>query len=163
MKYGWQTEGMFGSLDPQVAGEHFDALIEKYNEHLTPDEILADARSSRSPLHKGFEWDDAIAAEKHRKRTAKTMVQNLVPLKNGKKQRTRAFVFVHHDKHGRKVFINVRSAMGRPDMRDQVIAASLKQLERWIGAYGGQVEMRFVAKSVDRLRRRIQAELMAMV
>lgn len=163
MKYAWGRKGMYPEIDAQVAGEHFEALVEKFEEHLTADEILADARNTRSPLHKGFEWDENAAAEKYRRGQARNMINTLVPVKGGKPQKTRAFVFVRHGKHGRKVYMNIRSAMGRPEMRDQVIEQAVKQLNSWIGRWGGQRELRFVAGRVEALRKRMQAEIMAMV
>jgi hypothetical protein len=84
-------------------------------------------------------------------------------MKAGKIQKTRAFVFVRHAKHERKVFMPVRSAMGRPDMRDQLIENAYRQLNSWMSHYGGRPELRFVSGRVEALKKRIQAELMAMV
>ena len=162
MRYAWARQNLF-KLDANVVGEHIESLVEKYNEHLTADEILADARATRSPIHDAFEWDDSVAAEKFRRRQARALVISLVPMKGTKKMRTRAFVFVRHAKHERKVYMPVRSAMGRPDMRDQLIENAYRQLDQWMTHYAGRPELRFVAGRVASLKKRIHAELMAMV
>ena len=43
-QYAWLQRGFFGDLEAQVAGEHLESLVEKFDEHLTAEEILADAR-----------------------------------------------------------------------------------------------------------------------
>lgn len=162
MRYEWARRGLF-KLDAQVVGEHIETLVEKYNEHLTADEILADARKRTSPINSAFEWDDTVAAEKYRLRQARALVISLCPVKGGKRQKTRAFVFVRHSRYERKVFMPVRSAMGRPDMRDQLIENALRSLNNWMGTYGARPELRFMSGRIESMKRRIQSELMAMV
>lgn len=160
-RYDWLMKGLAGDVDPQVAGEHIESLIEKYQEHLTCDEILADARKTSSPIHNVFEWDDTTAAEKHRRNQASSMMAGLV-IKNKRQQKTRAFVFVQiPGENRRKSYIPLRSAMGRTELREQVIKQALKPLERWIASYGGRSELSFVKKRVEQLRQRIEAELLA--
>lgn len=158
MKYDW---GMIHSeVDAQVVGEHIEALIEKYKEHLTNEEILADARSARSPLHKCFNWDDTDAAEKYRHRQAKRLLKHLVS-KTANERKTRAFVFVQMPGGGAKSYIPLRSAMGRPELRDQLLDNAVKPLERWLKVYGDRTDMGSVKKRVEQLRRAINAELLS--
>lgn len=42
------------------------ALADKNGGRLTPEEVVAAARATDSPLHSSFEWNDRRAAEKHR-------------------------------------------------------------------------------------------------
>ena len=44
----------------------------------TPSSILEYARNENSELHKCFEWDDTVAAEKYRLQQARNIVCNLV-------------------------------------------------------------------------------------
>lgn len=156
-RYAWSRPSLHGTLDPQVAGEHLESLVEKYAEHLTSEEILADARRAHSPLHKAFEWDDSEAAEKHRRLTAKSIVGSLV-VRTKNKKRTRAFVFVKVPKHGRKCYMPVRSAMAQPDLKAQVIEQAYRRLEQWIGTYGGSRALSSLTRDVERLRRKIEVE-----
>lgn len=158
-QYAWQNPGFFGELEAQAAGEHLESLVEKFDEHLTADEILADARRTHSPLHGVFLWRDDEAAEKQRMQTARRIINSLVvKSKKGARRKTRAFVFVHMPKHGRKCYVPVRSAMARPELKQQVIEQAYKRLEQWIGAYGGDRAFRTIAKDVERLRRKIEIE-----
>lgn len=48
----------------------------------TPSSILEFARNENSELHKCFEWDDTVAAEKYRLQQARNIAKgNLVPIK----------------------------------------------------------------------------------
>jgi hypothetical protein len=49
----------------QAVGERLEALRKKAAA-LTPELVLSDAKSTRSPLHRYFEWDDTLAAQKYR-------------------------------------------------------------------------------------------------
>jgi hypothetical protein len=162
IRYAWSRPKLHGELDAQVAGEHLESLVEKYNEHLTSEEILADARRAQSPLHEAFEWDDSTAAEKQRRSTARGIIGSLVvKTKNSdpkKRRQTRAFVFVKVPKHGRKCYMPVRSAMAQPELKAQVIEQAYKRLEQWIGLYGGSRALSSLTKDVERLRRKIEVE-----
>ena len=152
-------------LDAQRIGEHLDELIDNSHEAVGTEEILADARHARSPLHTAFEWDENVAAERFRRKQAKALVGNLVVEKDGTPTRTRAFVYVSHPEHeGRHVYLNVRSAMARPEFREQVIEQAIHSLERWLNFYGPQLgQRRNLVQDVNRLRAKIQRELMAVI
>lgn len=166
MRYAFGLQSLNGiDLDAQKIGEHIEALIDKSHEHVGPDELLADARKTHSPLHKAIEWDENAAAEKWRRKQIKGLVKNLHVAKGGKATKTCAFVYVSHPEHdGKNVYLNVRSAMGRPEFREQVILKAVAQLTRWLNFYGPQLGRRkMLLKDVERLKGRIQRELMAAV
>jgi hypothetical protein len=152
-------------LDPQTIGDHIDGLIDRSNEHVGTDEILADARKTSSPMHKAFEWDENKAAERFRHKQAKALLGNLVVEKNGQPTKTRAFVYVAHPEHdGKHVYLNVKSAMGRPEFREQVVQQAVNSLNRWLNFYGPQLGRRSaLIKDVDRLKAKITRELMAVL
>lgn len=51
-----------------------DAICEKHG-RVTVDDVLASARTPKSPLHKFFEWDDSRAGEQWRRHQALNMIQ----------------------------------------------------------------------------------------
>ena len=66
--------GLYKNIDAnKVATE-----IQKIGENATPQEIVDRARDKDSELHKCFEWDDSIAAEKYRLVQARYVVHHLV-------------------------------------------------------------------------------------
>lgn len=164
MRYDW-FGAMFKDIDPQVAGEHIESLVEKYKGHLTADEVLADARNARSPLHSAFEWDENAAAEKWRRKQAKTLVNTLVIKQKGKntdretkRKSTRAFVFVHVEKHGKNVYVPLRSAVAQPELKAQLIEKAYRELESWARRWGGHSALKSMTRDVERIRRRIEVE-----
>src|SRR5262245_25357343 len=136
-RYAFRIPRHGPDVDAQVIGEFIEELIDAKNEHVTHEELIAAARKSDSPLRPCFTFDDAEAAAKWRKREAKELVKNIHTEKDGKLTRTRAFVYVHHPKHeGRKVLLTTRSAMARPEFREQVIAQAVHLLQRQLTYWG---------------------------
>lgn len=66
-------EGLFKGDAQKVANEIFEI-----GEEVTPSQILEKARDKTTELHKCFEWDDSVAAEKYRLHQARQVVCNLV-------------------------------------------------------------------------------------
>lgn len=50
----------------------------------SPEEVLKKARNKKSELHKCFEWDNSIAAEKYRLQQARFLICNLVVVTENK-------------------------------------------------------------------------------
>jgi hypothetical protein len=54
------------SADAQAIGERLMEITEENSGRLRPDDVVEDARDPRSPMHPHFEWDNNVAADKHR-------------------------------------------------------------------------------------------------
>jgi hypothetical protein len=163
-RYQWRIEGgFFDDVDPQVAGEHLDELIDKRNEHVTADELVADGKKSDSPIHKCFTWDDTVAAHKWRKKEAKMLTSQLMSKTPGHRA-TRSFCWVHHPKHGgKKVLMSRRSAGARAEFKGQLQQQGLMNLKRSLGymeqAYGGTPGLNAVFRDVKALRKKVEKQL----
>ena len=72
----FRVNGIFGKLIPKDALRELRRLKRKYG-RLTPEIVLDSARSTKSPLHDMFEWDDAVAAEKYRLSQARNLILNI--------------------------------------------------------------------------------------
>ena len=72
----WRTPGIF-KADPQKVCDELKDLGDEF----TPDEIVEKAKNSATELHKCFEWDNDVAAEKYRLHQARMITSNLVFLK----------------------------------------------------------------------------------
>ena len=66
--------GIYANVDAQKVAEEIVSI----GESASPKEILEKARDEKTELHKAFEWDDTIAAEKYRLDQARHVVQCLV-------------------------------------------------------------------------------------
>lgn len=53
------------------------SLAQAHGGFLTVDDVLQDARNASSPIHKNFEWNDTIAAEKYRRDQARTLIESV--------------------------------------------------------------------------------------
>lgn len=71
MQAEWKIKGIYKADAQKVADEIGDGKV-------TPQEVLEKARDKNSELHKCFEWDDSIAAEKYRLQQARAIIVNLV-------------------------------------------------------------------------------------
>ena len=77
--------------DAQKCAEEIMTLGDK----ITPDEVLEKARDENTELHKCFEWDDNVAAEKFRKIQARDVIRFIV-IKEEKKPEDRPQIKVFH-------------------------------------------------------------------
>lgn len=71
MQAEWKVKGLYKADAQKVADEIGSGQI-------TPQEVLEKARDVNSELHKCFEWNDSIAAEKYRLQQARSIIINLV-------------------------------------------------------------------------------------
>jgi len=71
MQAEWKVKGLYKADAQKVADEIGSGQI-------TPQEVLEKARDVNSELHKCFELDDSIAAEKYRLQQARSIIINLV-------------------------------------------------------------------------------------
>ena len=62
--------------DPNIAAKVFEELSESVG--LTPESLLDASRDEDAPLHKEFEWDDSVAAEKYRVTQAGHLIRSIV-------------------------------------------------------------------------------------
>ena len=77
MEAEWRIRSLFKADASKVADEiGYDKV--------TPQEVLDKARDENTELHKCFEWDDSVAAEKYRLRQASDIIRNLVFIKKKK-------------------------------------------------------------------------------
>jgi len=66
MQAEWKIKGIYKADAQKIADEIGDNKI-------SPQELLEKARNEDSELHKCFEWDDSVAAEKYRLIQARQM------------------------------------------------------------------------------------------
>lgn len=57
--------------------QELEALRKKEGGKLLPESIVERAKSTRSPLHKFFEWDDTEAAQKYRVFQARNLIREI--------------------------------------------------------------------------------------
>lgn len=68
----WKIKGIF-KADADKVYDEISGL-----ESITPQNVLEKAKNKGSELHKCFEWDDSVAAEKYRLSQARQIIRYLV-------------------------------------------------------------------------------------
>lgn len=79
--------------DPQKVGEALAAVAKKNGGELRPDAVVEAAQSRRSPLHRHFEWDDAVCGILHRREQARELIR-VIRVVEGRQAPRRAFLSV---------------------------------------------------------------------
>lgn len=120
---------------PQLIGDAL-SVIKKKNGRLTPHLVVDAARSPRNVLHKFFEWNDAKAAEIHRRYQARTLIQS-VDVIYGVKDRSQvsAFLSITSDKQGPRYF-TPQEVQASEQLRIILLKSGLRDLLAWEARYG---------------------------
>lgn len=69
-----EFKGLYKGVDAQTVADEIMSI----GEAVSPQEIVEKARDEATELHKCFEWDDEIAAEKYRVYEARQLTRHLV-------------------------------------------------------------------------------------
>jgi hypothetical protein len=122
------------NADPQVIGEALAAIIgEENDESRLPKRVVDSARDPESPLHCHFEWDDAVAAEKHREEQARGLIRSIVADDGSGNEPVRAFLSIA-DKGGTsyRTIEEIRSSV---DLQQRLLAGAERDLEAFTARY----------------------------
>lgn len=160
MVYKWREQAGI-KINAQVAGEYMEALRARRNGHLTPQAILEDAKSAKSPLHKAFEWRDSKAAYEHRLWQARHLMNSIVvtvKATKAPKQKAaavRAFVNVRVEK--KNSYVSRAHALSEADMRRQMLAAAMRELASWRNRHADLTELSPIFAIIDKHSEKIAA------
>jgi len=112
-------------VDPDKAWTEIQKIC-KANDGLASAQAIVDrARPKRSPLHRAFQWDDAKAAEAHRREQARSLITNFeLVFENG--EVVPAMVNVRVNK--KRGYMQTQDAVNDGDLRKQVLKQALAQL-----------------------------------
>ena len=123
MEYTWHEHARV-RIDPNLAGAELDAIHQQYGE-VTPQLVLERAVDESNPLHQGFEWDDAKAANEYRLGTARRIIRYLVVKSDDEEKEP---VFIHVTDGDRKYYEKTSIAISQPDIWMKVITEEKSRL-----------------------------------
>lgn len=112
--------------NPQTIGAALAQIAEQQKGRLTPPAVVEAARNNRHPLHKFFEWNDAIAAESYRLDQARTLIRSVALVGDGDEDAKPAFLSIA-DKGGTS-YRPVQDVMDSADLQSAVLAAAERDL-----------------------------------
>ncbi len=147
--YQWRP-GTRLTIDAQAAGDAIETLRVRSGGQVTPAQVVAAARSRRSVLHDAFEWDDTAAAASYREQQARQLIGALVIIETPAEtpREMRAFVSITRE-HG-PGYTALGVAMSDAELRAQVVAGALRELQQWRERYEGYVELAAVHEAIGR-------------
>lgn len=125
-------------------------IIKEQYGAITPKNIVDYARDPKSPLHRFFEWDDSVAAEKYRLMQAGRLTRTLLVFevkKDGAKVPTR--VYVSHEKKGVRQYDELPEVLSDPISAQQFLDDMKRELDRVVRRFETYV---FCAKSIKLVR-----------
>lgn len=138
-KYEWKTFQF--PVSAQEAGEEIEKISIAKGGEIQAKDIVEKAKDADTVLHKCFEWNDKIAAEKHREATARVMLGNLIVTEiqiNGETivQPTRAFVNVSvaSDDTERR-YMNIGNVLENEECKNSMLQNALRELQAFQKKY----------------------------
>lgn len=127
MKFKFRQGSPYKDGNAQEIGEYLKKAFPDSN--FKPDQVIQVARPKNSPLHKYFEWDDTLAAEKWRLKQAQQLVSALyVEVKEGP---IRAYEHVYLEEFDRNAYMDNESVANAPELYTQVLDAAKRELIFW--------------------------------
>ncbi len=109
------------------------------------------ARPEDSPIHNAFEWDDSIAAERHRVEHGRRLIRTIKVVVNDKEHRAPAFLAVTRPEAGPGLthgYVSTQIALTGRD-RESVLRDALAQLNALRRRFSALNELADVWEAVD--------------
>jgi hypothetical protein len=146
MQYEWKDGARTKGLNVQVVAGVLDRLNKK-DGLVTAESVLKEARKKSSAIHNWFEWDDSVAATKHRLEQARLLVRSVVvnvERTGGEPVTIRAFV---HTEGGD--YQDIDFVLREPSLRALMLVKALRDLGRVRREYGDLEELAGVYAALD--------------
>lgn len=140
----------------QVYGEHLAGLSKEKKNQLTAQDVVNDARSTESPTHDYFEWDDSIAAEKHRLEQARCLIRSIdiIVTYQGEERPIRAIVCVEHS--GKEAYTPIQVVAKNADLRQQVVEKALNEIISWQRRYEDYKELGLIFGAIETTQKELR-------
>jgi hypothetical protein len=156
--------GTFG-VSKKDAKVIYGELCKLHTKHKRLDReiVLNAARSSRSKLHKFFEWDDTIAANNWRLRQANKLIGSckivVIDKKTKVERSVRCFVSIAEDSSAqgggtKRSFEPIEDVMNDPQTREQYLNGFIVRMEQLQAEYSFLKEAGPIFKEFARLKRK---------
>lgn len=144
MEVAWKINGVFKADAQKVYEEIGDRKI-------TPEEVLERARSDKgSELHKCFEWNDGIAAEKYRLSQARQIIQLLI-VKPDKGKENEPKIRVFQITTETNNYQPIRLFIEQPDEYKALLQRAKDELQALKNRYKTLSELEKVFEAIDEI------------
>ena len=139
MGVAWRIQGYY-KADAQKVAEEIG--FGKF----TPMEVLEKAKDETTELHKCFEWNDSIAAEKYRLEQAKNIIRMLVYEKETKEQEVVRYYAKTETKH---VYQPTKQFLVQEDEYQGLLRRALAELETFKKKYHTLTELEGIFEAME--------------
>lgn len=152
MVYQWKEAARI-KTDANIAGKVCEELAETVG--LTAESLLNASRAENAPLHGEFEWNDAIAAEEHRKNQARYIIRMLCIKKepekdeNGEEEVIPLRAFFKADV---EVFEPIKEIMCEAKKRTALLDTALRELTAVQNKYIMLSELKPVFEAIEKVK-----------
>ena len=144
----WKIKGIF-KADAQKIYEEINEIGDEY----TPQQVVDAARDVNSELHKCFEWDDSIAAEKYRCTQAQAIIRMLVvkPEPSDKVPDPKYVRVIVSQNKDNNCYQPIQITYQNEDEKQLLLDRALRELEAFKSKYGCLKELEGVLEEVEKL------------
>ena len=111
---------------------------------ITARSVVTYASDPDSPLHGYFEWNDSVAAQKHREQQARILIQRVTVVyedQYGAEQPIRAYVVLRDDADGLAEYERVIDVMSDAEKRSRLLVQAKADLEAYVAKYEALSEL----------------------
>ncbi len=137
----WKFDGLFAG-DPQKCYEELGEA------NVTPEEVLNIAKDKKTELHKCFEWDDTVAANKYRLVQARQIIQSFVIVRQEEnKPQVRAFQITTTT----NTYQPTRLFLQQPDEYKALLERAKEELKAFRQKYKQLQELSEIFEEIDAL------------
>lgn len=140
-KVEWRIKGLFKADAQKVYEEIGEAAV-------TPREVLEKAKDKKSELHKCFEWNDTVAANKFRLDQAARIIRNLVIIPKSEELMPERVFQISTDM---TVYKPVREILRNEEEYQALLARATAELRNIKNRYNSIVELEEVFEAIDAL------------
>lgn len=130
--------------------------IEQRDGLITPKAVVTQAKSSKSPLHKFFTWEDREAAAKYREVQARQLICSVLVRDSEKEDASpvRAFVNIKAESEDDKQvqgYMSMDKVLQAPPLQEQLLSYAKNQLVLWRRKFGHLQEFFGLVEEIDRV------------
>ena len=141
-------KGFKHKVTADVAGAVCEGLEKKGK--LTGEQLVEVSRPEDAPLHKEFDWDDAVAGEKWRVHQARMIINSLVVIAPETNTEVRKFYNIQMSKDDRK-YESIEAVMQKVEKRDILLRSAMRELSALRKKYAALSELAKVFDAIDGL------------
>lgn len=155
--YRLKPGSRFPPKKAQIYGECLQELAEQHGGRLDADMVLSASRSSRSPIHECFEWDDSKAAEEYRRVQARELLRAIVIVQKDSGLEVRAFENVvvrasdqNNDVEG-SYYVPIQDIIPDENLMKQVLQEAVNYLKWFRKKYENLKQLGTVHRAIDKV------------